>query len=115
MGSADSVEAGPKPGGRHDEPGIGDEPGDLVPVHRDVEPDAEPASMADVWRDEEPIRSAGDERILDAVGRRAPETEPIVVVMVGIRYEDALVIDEPGRLAVAQALGRARQGEAKAA
>ena len=94
--------------------GVGDDLGDLVPVHLVVvEPDAEPAATADVRRPEEPVRAGGDQRLLRAGRGGAPEPDPVVVVVVGVGHED--LAHEPGRLAVAGLLGDLGQGQAERA
>ena len=60
---AGRVQLGHQPGG-DDAVGVGDQLGDLVPVDRDVEVDAEPAAVADVRRPEEPLGVGGDQRLL---------------------------------------------------
>ena len=95
---------------RHRTVGIRDDLGDLGPVDGHVEVDAEPAAAADVRRPEVVLRGRRDERLLDPGWRCAPEPEPVVVMVVGVRDERLLVPDEPGRLAVAQPLRRLRHG-----
>ena len=68
--------------------------------------------MAHVGRTEEALGALGDEHLLGAVRGRAPEGQAVVVVMVGVVREGLLALDEPGRLAVAEPLGRLGQGEA---
>jgi len=84
--------------------GLGDELLQLVPIDRDVQVDAHPTTMADVWRPEEPDRIGLDQAFLAAGRRGQPDGEPVVVVMVRRRRKRAGT-DEPGRLAVAQPLG----------
>ena len=50
-----------------------------------------------------------DQRLLDAVGRGAPERHPVVVMVIGVRHEGPAA-DEPGRLTVALAFGHVLDG-----
>ena len=69
--------------------------------------DAEPAAVADVRRDEEPLRVEVDERRLDARRGRAPDREaPVAVVVRQHHQERALAADEERRRAVAESLAR---------
>ena len=80
--------------------------GDFVPVHGHVEVDAEPAPDADVGRAKESLRVRGDEGLLGALRRGAPERQAVVVVVVREGRKGLLALDEPGRLAVGEALER---------
>ena len=75
-----------------------------IEVHAD-QPDA------DVRRAEEALGVGGDERFLGTGRRGQPERPSIVVVAVRGRRERPAGAGEPGRLAVAQALGRAVLGK----
>jgi len=62
------------------------------PASRPARRDGRRASpMADVRGPEEALRGRRDERLLDERGRRAPEPDPVVVVVVGQGHEQALV------------------------
>src|SRR5437588_4993595 len=63
-------------------PGVFTDPGELVPVEAAVEPHAEPPAVADVRRDEEPLRVGLDEHALHPVGSGAPDREAPVAVVV---------------------------------
>ena len=102
-----------RPRRRDDSVGCLDDLGDVVPVLLDVEVHPDPAAAADVRRPEEPARIQRDPVLLRALRRGRPERHPVVVVPVGER--DELLPDEPGRLAVAEPLGHARQGQAQVA
>ena len=72
--------------------------------------------MADIRRDEEPLRVGVHEHRLETVGRRAPDREPPVAVMVGQHHhERALTADEERRRAVAEPLLDLGQPKADAA
>jgi len=88
---------------------IGDKLGDLVPVHRDVQPHTDPPAVPDVGRHEESFAVRGNQRLLHAGWRRRPERESVIVVVIGVRHECLLVAHEPRRLAVAESFGRLRQ------
>jgi hypothetical protein len=65
-----------------------------------------------IFGDDEPLRVGFDEFCLDAGRRRAPEAQPVPVVVVRVADEDLLVPDEERRLAMARPLRRLRQREA---
>ena len=78
-----------------------------------VEPDAEPAPMADIRRHEEPFRIGLDEHRLHARRRGAPDGEAAVAVVVGQHHQEgAFLADEERRRAVAQTLAGLGQREA---
>ena len=96
--------------------GVGADLRHLVPVRVDVEAHAEPAPAADVRRAEEALGLLLDELLLDARRRRAPDGKAAVaMVVVEEHHERLLAAHEERRRAVAQPLGRLRQGEADAA
>src|SRR6266511_2441023 len=59
-----------------------DDARELVPVEPTVEPEAEPPAMADVRRDEEALPVRVDQHLLHSAGRRAPDREPAVAVVI---------------------------------
>ena len=83
----------------------------LVPGDVTVEPDADPASMADVRRAEVPV-GGRDEGFLRARFGRAPQVRELVVV-VPVRPEHReLLADEERWRTVAELLGGPRKPEA---
>jgi hypothetical protein len=95
--------------------GIFDYLGDLLPVHRDIEVDAEPATMTYIRRSEEASRFRLDPGLLDSCRGGAPESEAIVVMVIGVADEHFLVSDEPGRLAMTESLVGLGEPETKGA
>src|SRR5207253_6271320 len=93
-----------------------DDSRELVPVEAAVEPDTEPAAVADVRRYEEPLAVGLDQHRLHSLGSGAPDREPPVPVVVRQDHDErALAADEEGGRAVARALARLRQFEAQPA
>ena len=84
--------------------GIFDYLGDLLPVHRNIEVDAEPAPMPHIRRSEEAGGFRVNPRLLDSYWRCAPESEAVVVMVIGVADEHFLVSYEPGRLAMTESL-----------
>src|SRR5215207_9438 len=96
--------------------GVFDDARDLVPVQPTVETNPEPAAMPDVRGAEVVPGVAVDERLLHPFGRRAPQRQPpVAVVVVEIHHEALLLADEERRLAVAEALARLGKREAQLA
>jgi hypothetical protein len=93
--------------------GILDDAGELVPVNAVVQENAEPAAMPDVRRPEESLRSRGDEQLLVAGRRGAPDRKVAVpVVVVQEHQETLLVAHEEARSSVTRPLARLGQPEA---
>lgn len=93
----------------HRDIGVDDDGLDAVPVDRDVEIAADPASPAHIGRHEETIRVGLDQHPLNPVRGSTPACETIVVMVVGVGDELSLPTDEPGRLAMADPLLDFRQ------
>ncbi len=87
--------------------------GDVVPVLLDVEVHPDPPSSAHIGWPEEPHGIECEPVLLGTIRSGRPERDPVVVVPVGER--DELLAHEPGRLAVADPLGRAGEGQAQVA
>jgi hypothetical protein len=66
--------------------------------------------MPDVWRPEEALRIGIHQHLLRAIGRRQPDAQTIVVVMIG-SVSELPATHEPGRFAVTELLGHAGQRE----
>lgn len=60
--------------------------------------------MAYIRRSEEAIRFRANPRLLNSFWRCAPESDAVVVVVIGVANEHFLVSYEPGRLAMAESL-----------
>lgn len=60
--------------------------------------------MAYIRRSEEPIGFRVNPRLLDSYWRCAPESDAVVVMVIGVADEHFLVSDEPGRLAMTESL-----------
>jgi hypothetical protein len=70
----------------------------MIPPSK-VEADAHPAVVADVRRDEETRGVAGDENVLSARRRLAPERD-LVAVVGAVEHDEDLVPHAPGRVSV---------------
>ena len=78
-----------------------------------VEPDAEPASVADVRRHEEPLRIRLHEHLLHPVGSSAPDRKASVAMVICQHHQErALRPHEEGRRSVAESLARLGKREA---
>jgi hypothetical protein len=86
-----------------------DDLGDVVPFLLDVEVHPDPPPPTHVRRPEESPGIESDPVLLRTFRSGRPERHPVVMVPVGER--DELLSDKPGRLAVADPLGHARQGD----
>jgi hypothetical protein len=85
----------------------------LVPVEGAVEPDAEPATVPDVGRHEEPLGIALDQHLLHPLRSGAPHREaPVPVVVREHHQEGPFAPDEEGGRPVAEPLARLGQAEA---
>src|SRR5439155_17365373 len=88
--------------------------GDFVPVEAAVEPDAEPAAVSHVRRDEEPLRVRLDERPLQPLGPSAPDREAAVAVAIRHHHDERpLAAHKEGRRAMTRSLARLRKSKAE--
>jgi hypothetical protein len=90
--------------------GIKNDLGDLHPVHGHIEAHSHPAPATDVGRHEVPVGVRSHQFLLVASRSRAPASQPIVVVVIGIHHERAA--HEPGGLTMAEPFGNPRQAQA---
>ena len=79
---------------------------------RRVHVDADPAADADVGRDEEVLGIGGDEILLRAERRVAPDGDAAVAVMVVREHREEFAVDAPRRLAPRDLLLGVRHAEA---
>src|ERR1700733_8009086 len=109
-----AVEEGGQPGRRDDPVRVLAQLRNLIPVHVAVEPDADPPPAADVRRPEEPTGPGRHQLVLGSGQARTPQMRKVVgvVALRPQRHKRLLVLDEPGRRAVAGTLGPLRQREA---
>src|SRR3954451_15670303 len=89
---------------RHEQVRLLDRPRERIPLEAAVQPHADPATVADVGRDEVVLRRARDEAGLRAVRGGQPQRDPPVPMMVVRRHGEQPLAHEPRRLAVAEAL-----------
>lgn len=87
---------------------------DFFPIGVNVEAKAYPASMADIFWNEETLRFAVDQLGLHTSRRRAPHGQAVVIVMaVPDAAQRLLVLDEECRRAVTESLGHFGVGSTK--
>lgn len=104
-----------EPPRRHRAVGVNHQFPDLIPVEFNVQPHAEPTTMAHIRRAKETLRVPGNQELLRPGRCGTPERQYIIMMMVGIHHECLLVAYEPGRFAMAEALGSLGKGEAERA
>ena len=82
---------------------------DHGPSQSAVETNAEPSARANVRRPEEVLRIGGDELLLHAGRRIAPDGDVAAAVMVVVDHDEHLLAHEERRLAVRELFGRIGQ------
>src|SRR6266699_2722426 len=96
--------------------GVLGDPRELVPVEAAVEPDAEPAPMPDVRRNEELLGIGARQQLLNTLRCRAPDRKPPVAVVVRQDHQKRpLPSNEEGGRTVAEPLARLGQRETDSA
>jgi len=94
--------------------GVVADAGHLIPVDITIEPHADPATVAHVWRPEEAVRFRPRQLLLSARRRGAPQVrEQVVVVPVGPQH-DKLPAGEERWRPVTRPFLRTRQRQADA-
>lgn len=101
-----------EPLGRDQAVAAPDQPVDLVPVRPVVEPDPDPALVADIRGHEEALGVGADQHLLAALRRLAPERDAAVAALL---HGEDLVPHPEGRVAPRLLLHRFGQSEAKGA